>query len=210
MDLNDPAAPGLGEGALFARSRDLLMRTQNAIERSLVDAPFVGNYVKRLVDKSMGEILKVGQAASLWPLHLGIACCAIEMAAMGASRFDAERLGILFWSSPRQCDVLFINGTISRKFAPRLRMLYDQMPEPKWAMAVGNCAISGGPFFEGYNTVLGADQIIPVDIYVPGCPPRPEAMLFGLIKLQEKILMQRPDFLGTGIRQELAREAGAQ
>jgi NADH-quinone oxidoreductase B subunit len=210
MDLNDPASAGLGEGALFGRSRDLLMRTQNAIERSLVDAPFVGNYIKRLVDKSMGEILKVGQAASLWPLHLGIACCAIEMAAMGASRFDAERLGILFWSSPRQCDVLFINGTISRKFAPRLRMLYDQMPEPKWAMAVGNCAISGGPFFEGYNTVLGADQIIPVDIYVPGCPPRPEAMLFGLIKLQEKILMQRPDFLGTGIRQELAREAGAQ
>jgi len=105
--------------------------------------------------------------------------------------------------------VLFINGTVSRKFAPRLRMLYDQMPEPKWALAVGNCAISGGPFFEGYNTVLGADQILPVDVYVPGCPPRPEAMLFGLIKLQEKILMQRADFLGTGIRQELAREAGA-
>jgi NADH-quinone oxidoreductase subunit B len=207
MDLNGSPED---EGFLFGRSRDLLLRTQNAIERSLVEAPIVSTVVRRLVNNSMGQVLRVGQAASIWPLHLGIACCAIEMAAMGASRFDAERLGILFWSSPRQCDVLFINGTISRKFAPRLRMLYDQMAEPKWAMAVGNCAISGGPFFEGYNTVLGADQIIPVDVYVPGCPPRPEAMLFGLIKLQEKILMQRPDYLATGIRQELAREAGAE
>jgi NADH-quinone oxidoreductase subunit B len=185
------------------------MRAQNAIERQILEAPIISTYVKRLVEKTMGEVLKLGQAASMWPLHLGIACCAIEMAAMGASRFDAERLGILFWSSPRQCDVLFINGTITRKFAPRLRMLYDQMPEPKWAMAVGNCAISGGPFFEGYNTVLGADQILPVDVYVPGCPPKPEAMLFGLIKLQEKILAQKPDYLGIGIRQELAREVGA-
>jgi NADH-quinone oxidoreductase B subunit len=209
MDLDAPKLEE-GDGVLFARSKDLLLRAQNAIERSLVEAPIVSTYVRKLVNNSMGQVLRVGQAASLWPLHLGIACCAIEMAAMGASRFDAERLGILFWSSPRQCDVLFINGTISRKFAPRLRMLYDQMAEPKWAMAVGNCAISGGPFFEGYNTVLGADQILPVDVYVPGCPPRPEAMLFGLIKLQEKILMQKPDYLGTGIRQELARAAGAE
>ena len=209
MDMKELASADASEGLLFSRSKDLLLRAQNAIERSILEAPILSTYVKRLVDKTMGEVLKVGQAASLWPLHLGIACCAIEMAAMGASRFDAERLGILFWSSPRQCDVLFINGTISRKFAPRLRMLYDQMPEPKWAIAVGNCAISGGPFFEGYNTVLGADQIIPVDIYVPGCPPRPEAMLFGLIKLQEKILMQKPDYLGIGMKQQLAREASA-
>jgi NADH-quinone oxidoreductase subunit B len=209
LDLDELTRADAHEGLLFTRSRDLLMRGQNLIERSLIEAPLVSTYVKRLVEKTMGEVLKVGQAASMWPLHLGIACCAIEMAAMGASRFDAERLGVLFWSSPRQCDVLFINGTVSRKFAPRLRMLYDQMPEPKWAMAVGNCAISGGPFFEGYNTVLGADQILPVDVYVPGCPPKPEAMLFGLIKLQEKILNQRPDYLGTGIRQEMAHEAGA-
>ncbi len=208
MDLDEFTRAEAQEGLLFTRSRDLLMRAQNAIERSLIEAPLVSTVVKRLVEKTMGEVLKVGQAASMWPLHLGIACCAIEMAAMGASRFDAERLGVLFWSSPRQCDVLFINGTVSRKFAPRLRMLYDQMPEPKWAMAVGNCAISGGPFFEGYNTVLGADQILPVDVYVPGCPPKPEAMLFGLIKLQEKILAQKPDYLGIGIRQEMAREAG--
>ena len=143
MDLEDASASDNAEGLLFSRSKELLMRTQNAIERSILEAPILSTYVKRLVDKTMGEVLKVGQAASLWPLHLGIACCAIEMAAMGASRFDAERLGILFWSSPRQCDVLFINGTISRKFAPRLRMLYDQMPEPKWAIAVGNCAKIG-------------------------------------------------------------------
>ncbi len=209
MDLDELTRVDAQEGLLFTRARDLLMRGQNAIERSLIEAPLVSTYVKRLVEKTMGEVLKLGQAASMWPLHLGIACCAIEMAAMGASRFDAERLGVLFWASPRQCDVLFINGTVSRKFAPRLRMLYDQMPEPKWAMAVGNCAISGGPFFEGYNTVLGADQILPVDVYVPGCPPKPEAMLFGLIKLQEKILAQKPDYLGIGIRQEMAREAGA-
>ena len=209
MDLDALTRADAGEGLLFTRSRDLLMRGQTFLERSLIEAPLVSTVVKRLVEKTMGEVLKLGQSASMWPLHLGIACCAIEMAAMGASRFDAERLGVLFWSSPRQCDVLFINGTVSRKFAPRLRMLYDQMPEPKWAMAVGNCAISGGPFFEGYNTVLGADQILPVDVYVPGCPPKPEAMLFGLIKLQEKILNQKPDYLGIGIRQEMAHEAGA-
>jgi len=209
LDLDALTRADAGEGLLFTRSRDLLMRGQTFLERSLIEAPLVSTVVKRLVEKTMGEVLKLGQSASMWPLHLGIACCAIEMAAMGASRFDAERLGVLFWSSPRQCDVLFINGTVSRKFAPRLRMLYDQMPEPKWAMAVGNCAISGGPFFEGYNTVLGADQILPVDVYVPGCPPKPEAMLFGLIKLQEKILNQKPDYLGIGIRQEMAHEAGA-
>ena len=110
MDLSEAKAAAEGEGVLFARSKDLLLRAQNAIERSLVEAPIVSTYVRKLVNNSMGQILKVGQAASIWPLHLGIACCAIEMAAMGASRFDAERLGILFWSSPRQCDVLFING----------------------------------------------------------------------------------------------------
>lgn len=124
---------------------------------------------------------------SPWILHFGIMCCTLEMAAAGGPRFDMERFGIIGRSSPRQCDVLIINGPISRKLAPRLVRIYEQMPEPKWVLAMGECAISGGPFWESYNVLEGVDRIIPVDIYIPGCPVRPEAMIDGFLKLRKRL-----------------------
>ncbi len=127
------------------------------------------------------------QRCSIYPVFLGMKCCAIEMAATMASRYDTERIGVLARASPRHCDVLWINGPVSVKFASRLRDVYDQMPAPKWVFATGECAISGGPFWQAPTILEGTDQVIPVDIYVPGCPPRPEAMWAGIHRLQEKI-----------------------
>ncbi|MEI6564189.1 MAG: NADH-quinone oxidoreductase subunit NuoB [bacterium] len=142
----------------------------------------------------LDDILNLARANSLWPMTFGLACCAIEMMATGASRFDMARFGCeVFRPSPRQCDLMIVCGTISRKMAPAVVTLYDQMPEPKWVLAMGNCAISGGPFkFPGqYGIVEGADKLFPVDVYVPGCPPRPEALIEGILKLEEKLTGRR-------------------
>jgi NADH-quinone oxidoreductase subunit B len=131
---------------------------------------------------------------SLWPMTFGLACCAIEMMAVGMARFDIARFGAeVFRPSPRQSDLMIVAGTVSRKMAPAVVRLYEQMPGPKYVMALGNCAISGGPFkFEGqYGIVEGVDNLIPVDVYVPGCPPRPEGLLEGLFKIQEKMTGRR-------------------
>ena len=136
------------------------------------------------------KLINLGRANSLWPLTFGIACCAIEMMATGCARFDMSRFGAeVFRPSPRQSDVMIVAGTITKKMMPGIKTLYDQMPEPKWVMALGNCAISGGPFaYEGqYSIILGVDQFLPVDVYIPGCPPRPEALLQGIIELEHKI-----------------------
>jgi NADH-quinone oxidoreductase subunit B len=138
----------------------------------------------------LDKVLDLARANSLWPMTFGLACCALEMMAAGASRFDMARFGCeVFRPSPRQCDVMIVCGTVNKKMAPVVITLYDQMPEPKWVIAMGNCAISGGPFlFPGqYAVVEGVDKLIPVDVYLPGCPPRPEALLEGFLKLQEKI-----------------------
>lgn len=138
----------------------------------------------------LDKLLALGRANSLWPMTFGIACCAIEMMATGASRFDISRFGAeVFRPSPRHCDVMIVCGTISNKLKPVIQTLYDQMPEPKWVIAMGNCAISGGPFvFEGqYGIVEGADKLFPVDVYIPGCPPRPEALIEGIIELEHKL-----------------------
>ncbi|MEW6218332.1 MAG: NADH-quinone oxidoreductase subunit NuoB [Thermodesulfobacteriota bacterium] len=143
---------------------------------------------------AVDKVLAIGRANSLWPMTFGLACCAIEMMATGACRFDIDRFGAgVFRPSARQADVMIVAGTISRKMAPAVQTLYDQMPEPKWVIAMGNCAISGGPFvFEGqYGIVEGADKFLPVDIYIPGCPPRPEALLEGIMALEEKITGHR-------------------
>ncbi len=142
----------------------------------------------------LDKILDLCRANSLWPMTFGIACCAIEMMATGASRFDLDRFGAgVFRPSPRQSDVMIVAGTISKKMAPSIVTLYEQMPHPKWVIAMGNCAISGGPFvFEGqYGIVEGVDELFPVDVYVPGCPPRPEALIEGFLKLEEKITGKR-------------------
>lgn len=128
---------------------------------------------------------------SLWYMAFGIACCAIEglMSASGP-RFDFDRMGVFFRASPRQADVMIVAGTVNQKMALTVRRLYDQMPEPKWVVAMGACASTGGPFREYPNVVLGVDKVVPVDVYIPGCPPRPEAVQYGFIRLQEKIKAQ--------------------
>jgi len=143
---------------------------------------------------ALEKLLNLGRANSLWPMTFGLACCAIEMMATGASRFDLARFGAeVFRPSPRQSDVMIVAGTISKKMAPAVKTLYDQMPEPKWVIAMGNCAISGGPFvFPGqYAIVEGADTFLPVDVYIPGCPPRPEALIEGILELEEKLTGKR-------------------
>lgn len=140
------------------------------------------------------QLLDLGRANSLWPLTFGLACCAIEMMATGASRFDLARFGAeVFRPSPRQADVMIVAGTVNKKMADPIKTLYDQMLEPKWVIAFGNCAISGGPFvFPGqYAVVEGVDKLFPVDVYVPGCPPRPEALIEGILALEEKITGKR-------------------
>lgn len=124
---------------------------------------------------------------SLFPLHWGLACCAIEFAAAFGARWDAERFGVVPRSSPRQCDLLIVNGTVTWKVAHKLITLYEQMPEPKWVIAMGNCATGGGPFRTAYSVVPGVDKLVPVDVYIAGCPPRPEALLDGILKLEELI-----------------------
>ncbi|MDW8183485.1 MAG: NADH-quinone oxidoreductase subunit B family protein [Caldimicrobium sp.] len=132
------------------------------------------------------KILNWARASSIWPMTFGLACCAIEMMATGASHFDLDRFGIIFRASPRQADCLIVAGTVTKKMAPIIKRVYDQMPEPKYVIAMGSCACSGG-IFRTYSTVQGVDEFLPVDIYLPGCPPRPEALLYAMVKLQEKI-----------------------
>ena len=144
-----------------------------------------GNIVIGVLDK----IINWGRSNSLWPLYFGTSCCAIEMMQTGAARHDWARFGMeVARPTPRQADVIVIAGTITNKMAPALRKLYDQMAEPKYVVAMGACAISGGPFYyNSYSVVRGADHVVPVDVYVPGCPPRPESLLDAMIKLQKKI-----------------------
>lgn len=145
-----------------------------------------------LVVGPLEAVYNWGRKNSLWPLTAGLACCAIEMIATAAARTDMARFGMeIFRASPRQADVMIVSGTVTKKMAPMLVRLYNQMAEPKYVIAMGACAISGGPFAKGYNVVRGVDRYLPVDVYLPGCPPCPEALLHSLIKLQEKIAGQK-------------------
>jgi NADH-quinone oxidoreductase subunit B len=137
---------------------------------------------------TLDKIYNWGRRSSIWPMMFGLACCAIEMICTAASRFDFARFGMeIMRPSPRQADMMLVSGTVTKKMIPQIVRLYNQMPEPKYVVAMGACASGGGPFKEGYNVVSGVDKYIPVDVYVPGCPPTPQALLNGLITLQKKI-----------------------
>ncbi len=137
---------------------------------------------------TLDKIYNWGRRSSLWPLMFGLACCGIEMICTAASRFDFARFGMeIMRPSPRQSDVMIVSGTVTKKMIPQIVRLYNQMPEPKYVVAMGACASGGGPFKEGYNVVSGVDKYVPVDVYIPGCPPTPQALLNGLIALQKKI-----------------------
>jgi NADH-quinone oxidoreductase subunit B len=141
-----------------------------------------------LITTKVEKVINWARASSVWPMTFGLACCAIEMMAAGASRFDFDRFGAgIFRATPRQSDLMIVAGTVTYKMAPIIKRLYDQMPEPKWVIAMGSCATAGGPF-DSYHTIQGVDKVVPVDIYIPGCPPRPESLIYGFLKLQDKIM----------------------
>ena len=133
------------------------------------------------------QLFAWARTSSLWPLTFGLACCAIEMMSTYMAHHDLDRFGVVTWPSPRQSDVMIVAGTVVKKMAGPIRLLYEQMPDPKWVIAMGSCATNDGPYYRSYSVVMGVDHIIPVDVYVPGCPPRPEALMEGVLKLQEKI-----------------------
>ena len=144
-------------------------------------------YVITQVDK----LVNWGRNSSMWPMTFGLACCAVEMMHVAVSRYDLDRFGIIFRASPRQSDLMIVAGTLTNKMAPALRKVYDQMPEPRWVLSMGSCAKGGGYYHYSYSVVRGCDRIVPVDIYVPGCPPTAEALLYGIFQLQKKINRSR-------------------
>ncbi len=167
---------------------NLKLNAKDALDQ--LGAEFSGAVYDSILTTKLGKVVGWAQKNALWPATFGLACCAIEMMAMANSRWDAARFGAeVFRASPRQADLMIVSGRVSQKMAPVLRRIYNQMAEPKWVIAMGACSSCGG-IFNNYAIVQGVDRVVPVDVYVPGCPPGPEALLFGVIKLQEKILKE--------------------
>jgi NADH-quinone oxidoreductase subunit B len=185
--LTHSAGIGTGTIALVAKLKPLLESIREIKRRNL--------------DEPLAYLFNWGRLYSLWPVHLETACCSVEWGAASGARWDVERLGVLeAFGSLRQCDLLIVLGTVNRKMAPRLKMVWEQMPEPKWCIAAGACAISGGLYVDSYNVLQGVDQIIPVDVYVPGCPPTAAQMIEGILLLQEKI--RRSNIHGRYVEEE--------
>ena len=172
------------------------------------DNEYLENMVKQLNEGGtkvligcLDDLINWGRSNSLWPLTFATSCCGSEFMAVGAARYDFARFGFeVARASPRQADMIMVAGTITRKMAPVLKRLYDQMADPKYVIAVGGCAISGGPFKKSYHVLNGVDKILPVDVYIPGCPPRPEALLYGMMQLQRKVKLEK--FFGGVNRKE--------
>ncbi len=152
----------------------------------LIDGKLGDNFLTTKFD----SLVAWARKSSLWPMTFGLACCAIEMMASGASRYDFDRFGVIFRATPRQSDVIIVAGTVTHKMGDAILRVYNQMPEPRWVIAMGNCATCGGPY-ANYAVMQGVDEIIPVDVYVPGCPPRPESLMWGVMQLQKKIEQER-------------------
>ena len=179
---------------LIDQAVDLIETEVNNIKENVKDVvdqadyEFSGVVYDSILTTKVGKVIGWAQKNALWPATFGLACCAIEMMAMANSRWDAARFGAeVFRASPRQADLMIVSGRVSQKMAPVLKTIFDQMPEPKWVISMGACASCGG-IFNNYAIVQGVDRVVPVDVYVPGCPPGPEALLYGIIKLQEKIM----------------------
>ncbi|KAJ2609766.1 ndufs7 ubiquinone oxidoreductase subunit [Coemansia sp. RSA 1365] len=175
--------PRAAAGVRFM-SKAVLPRTQDEI---IAKPDNAAEYVLSSLDK----LYNWAFTASTWPMTFGLACCAVEMMHMAAARYDQDRIGIVFRATPRQSDVMIVAGTLTNKMAPGLRKVYDQMPEPRWVVSMGSCANGGGYYHYSYSVVRGCDRVVPVDIYVPGCPPTAEALMYGMLQLHKKIKRNR-------------------
>ena len=165
---------------------------------------------ENVIVTTLEQAINWGRESSIWPMTFGLACCAIEMMATGASRFDIDRFGAgAFRATPRQADLMIVAGTVNYKMASRVRRLYNQMPDPKFVLAMGACTCGGGPYYKyGYNVVKGVDLVVPVDVYVAGCPPRPEALLEGLMRIQDKLRAMKMYTKGQPIRPLVPARSG--
>jgi NADH-quinone oxidoreductase subunit B len=189
MEIRKPALFSAAE--IDAAEATRIVQLKENSQQSILDPDsWIGEELQRnVLLTTVDFVLNQARARSTFPLMFGLACCAFEMIGTAASRFDVTRWGMdIFRWSPRQADVMIVAGTLTWKMAPALKRIYEQMAEPKWVIAMGVCAISGGTFRESYSVVPGINRVVPVDVYIPGCPPRPEALIYGINQLQEKIL----------------------